>query len=181
MIPAAAITHWSRGAPWPPRDQVEQDLVLSRLICEIVNHEVLGDELVFRGGTCLHKVHLPHSLRYSEDLDYVRATDGPIGPYFDALSDLKERFLSTLRRPFGPAPSGVESVSRWRMRPIGRSRRMAPPVGGDGRAVKAGRRPPVGEALRARSIAAGTLDEERPPGPFLWALLPWRLIDEGGW
>ncbi len=32
-------------------------------------------------------------------------------------SSLKERLLSTLRRPFGPAPSGVESVSRWRMRP----------------------------------------------------------------
>lgn len=88
MIPAAAITHWSRGAPWPTRDQVEQDLVLSRLIREIATHPVLGDELVFRGGTCLHKLHLPHSLRYSEDLDYVRATHGPIGPFLDALRDI---------------------------------------------------------------------------------------------
>lgn len=88
MIPAASITSWARGAPWPSPDQVEQDLLLSRLICEIASHPMLGDELVFRGGTCLHKLHLPQSLRYSEDLDYVRATHGPIGPLFDALREV---------------------------------------------------------------------------------------------
>lgn len=49
---------------------------------------MLGDELVFRGGTCLHKLHLPQSLRYSEDLDYVRVTHGPIGPVLDALREV---------------------------------------------------------------------------------------------
>ena len=90
MIPDAYITHWSHGAPWPSGDQVEQDLVLSRLLCEIASHPILGDELAFRGGTCLHKVHLPHTLRYSEDLDYVRVTHGPIGPLLDALRDIAE-------------------------------------------------------------------------------------------
>lgn len=85
MIPGASIIYWSRVAPWPSQDQVEQDLVLSRLLCEIASHPLLGDELVFRGGTCMHKVHLPRPLRYSEDLDYVRATHGPIGPLLDAL------------------------------------------------------------------------------------------------
>lgn len=88
MIPEAAITYWSRIVPWPSRDQVEQDLVLSRLICEIADHPILGDELVLRGGTCLHKVHLQHPLRYSEDLDYVRATHGPIGRVLDALREV---------------------------------------------------------------------------------------------
>ena len=88
MIPDAAITHWSRVAPWPSRDQVEQDLVLSRIVCEIANHPLLGEELAFRGGTCLHKLHLARPLRYSEDLDYVRATHGPIGPVLDALRDI---------------------------------------------------------------------------------------------
>ncbi len=80
MIPARHIRAWSRVAPWLTDEQIEQDLVLSRLIVEIANHPLLGDELVFRGGTCLHKVVLPEPLRYSEDLDYVRATHGPIGP-----------------------------------------------------------------------------------------------------
>jgi hypothetical protein len=88
VIPNAVITYWSRHAAWASRDQVEQDLVLSRLVCEIATHPVLGDELVFRGGTCLHKLHLPHPLRYSEDLDHVRATHGPIGPILDALREL---------------------------------------------------------------------------------------------
>jgi len=55
-------------APWPERRQVEQDLILSRLILEIAADALLGKELAFRGGTCLHKLHLPAALRYSEDL-----------------------------------------------------------------------------------------------------------------
>ena len=37
---------------------------------------LLGPELAFRGGTCLHKLCLPQPFRYSEDLDYVRTTHG---------------------------------------------------------------------------------------------------------
>lgn len=85
MIPRAQITHWSAGAPWPSELQVEQDLLLSRLIVEIANNALLGPELAFRGGTCLHKLHLPTALRYSEDLDYVRQTTTPAGPLIDEL------------------------------------------------------------------------------------------------
>ena len=77
MIPQAQITHWAAGAPWPTRQQVEQDLILSRLIVEIANHPLLGGELAFRGGTCLHKLHLPAALRYSEDLDLRPHQHGP--------------------------------------------------------------------------------------------------------
>lgn len=88
MIPRAHITHWAAGAPWPSELQIEQDLVLSRLIVEIANHELLGPELAFRGGTCLHKLHLPTALRYSEDLDYVRTTQGPVGTIVDAIREI---------------------------------------------------------------------------------------------
>lgn len=88
MIPAANITAWRRHSPWPNDTQVEQDLVLSRLIVEIANHERLGEELAFRGGTCLHKLWLPEPARYSEDLDYVRRTETGIGPHLDALTEL---------------------------------------------------------------------------------------------
>ena len=88
MIPAGHLTRWAKNAPWPTREQVEQDLVLSRLIVEIANHPLLGNELVFRGGTCLHKLHLPTPRRYSEDLDYVRVTSSGIGPVLDALREV---------------------------------------------------------------------------------------------
>ena len=38
-----------------------------RLIIDIADHELLGDELAMRGGTCLHKLYLPVPARYSED------------------------------------------------------------------------------------------------------------------
>ncbi len=91
MIPRAAITEWNRLVPWPSVDQVEQDLVLSRLIIEIANDPLLGDELVFRGGTCLHKLVMPKPFRYSEDLDYVRVSHGPIGPILSALRQVADR------------------------------------------------------------------------------------------
>ena len=88
MIPAPTVTAWSISAPWPSRGQVEQDLLLSRLIIEIANHPYLGGELVFRGGTCLHKLQLRTARRYSEDLDYVRTTAGGIKDLTVALGEL---------------------------------------------------------------------------------------------
>ena len=88
MITEADIAHWQRHAPWPTLEQIEQDLVLSRLIIEIANHPSLRDELVFRGGTCLHKVWLDQPWRYSEDLDYVRRTAGGVGEVLDALREV---------------------------------------------------------------------------------------------
>ena len=85
MISSFFIAEWARVVPWTSRDHVEQDLTLSRLIVEIANHPYLGDELVFRGGTCLHKLHLAPGLRYSEDLDYVRRSAGGIGELIGAL------------------------------------------------------------------------------------------------
>jgi len=37
-----------------------------------------------------HKLHLPKPYRYSEDLDYVRRTAGPIGPYLDQLREVAD-------------------------------------------------------------------------------------------
>jgi predicted nucleotidyltransferase component of viral defense system len=62
--------------------------VLSRLIIEIANDDYLGSELVFRGGTCLHKLVAPTPLRYSEDLDYVRTTGGGIREFTRAITSI---------------------------------------------------------------------------------------------
>jgi hypothetical protein len=57
LIPRADIVAWSRSIGWPTNDQVELDLMLSRLIVELAQDPYLGEELVFRGGTCLHKLY----------------------------------------------------------------------------------------------------------------------------
>ena len=97
MIPQAAITEWGRTVPWPTVEQIEQDLLLSRLIVEIANDDYLGDELVFRGGTCLHKLHAPEPLRYSEDLDYVRSTGGGIRELTRAVTRIGDRLGMEVR------------------------------------------------------------------------------------
>ncbi len=96
MIDRPALIAWRSKAPWPDRVQIEQDLLLSRLMIEIARDEVLGPELAMRGGTCLHKLHLPTPLRYSEDLDYVRSTHTGIRPYTQALTKLADEIGLTV-------------------------------------------------------------------------------------
>ena len=78
-------------------EQIEQDLLLSRLIVEIANDDYLGDELVFRGGTCLHKLHAPEPLRYSGDLDYVRSAGGGIRDLTRAVTQIGDRLGMDVR------------------------------------------------------------------------------------
>ena len=92
MIERDFIVAWRESAPCPPDAQVEQDLVLSRALVEIYNHPLLAEELAFRGGTALHKLFLAKPSRYSEDIDLVQVSAGPIGP---VMSALRETLAST--------------------------------------------------------------------------------------
>ena len=85
MIPTAYIREWRERAPWDVQTMVEQDLIISRMLVDLFADPFLRDNLVFRGGTALHKLCFPRPLRYSEDIDLVQRTAGPIGPVFDAL------------------------------------------------------------------------------------------------
>jgi predicted nucleotidyltransferase component of viral defense system len=86
VIPPPVLTRWRREHPWSTEEQVEQDLLLSQLAILLAMHEELGQCLVWRGGTCLHKLHLSKARRYSEDLDYVLiGRAGPTGWLVDAI------------------------------------------------------------------------------------------------
>lgn len=113
MIPRASIVAWSATAPWPSEDQIEQDLILARLLVEIASDPLLSEELAFRGGTCLHKLHLKEPQRYSEDLDFVRTNQHPIlGEIFDRLRATTERIgLREHRRTFPSKDS--DTATMW--------------------------------------------------------------------
>ena len=93
MIPKANITQWRAQAPWSTDEQVEQDLILSRILVEIFSDPVLNNELVFRGGTALHKLFFNPPGRYSEDIDLVRTSTGPIGEIIYILRNKLEGWL----------------------------------------------------------------------------------------
>jgi len=95
MIPQNFITEWKNKAPWKDNAQVEQDLILSRLIVEIFSNSVLKDSLVFRGGTALHKLYSPSQERYSEDLDFVQKDAGPIGGVLKEIHDRLNPWLGS--------------------------------------------------------------------------------------
>ena len=104
MIPYDTITAWSNVHAWPTREQVEQDLLLSQAICEISNDSILGKELVIRGGTAFHKIFLPKSYRYSEDLDYVRTTQGGIAEITKRLTEIGSALGYSVKTKIGMYP-----------------------------------------------------------------------------
>jgi len=85
VIPRANITAWRKSAPWPDDTQVEQDLVLSRVLVELFNRPGVAEQAVFRGGTALHKLFFDPPGRYSEDIDLVQREAGSIGPLVDEV------------------------------------------------------------------------------------------------
>ena len=98
MIPADYIAEWRRHVAWVPSAQVEQDLVLSRVLVEIFGDPVLAKALAFRGGTALYKLHLMPAPRYSEDIDLVQTHAEPIGATLDRLRSLLDRWLGEPKR-----------------------------------------------------------------------------------
>jgi predicted nucleotidyltransferase component of viral defense system len=98
MIPKANIIEWRMYAPWPSDEQVEQDLLLSRIICELYSDERIVNNLAFRGGTALHKLFLKIPGRYSEDVDLVQINEGPIGGLVDAVRAKLDPWLGEPRR-----------------------------------------------------------------------------------
>lgn len=93
MIPRANITAWRAQAPWPSNEQVEQDLVLSRALVAIFGNPIVAEQMVFRGGTALHKLFFGATGRYSEDIDLVQRDAGPIGSVIDAMRDTLDPWL----------------------------------------------------------------------------------------
>jgi len=102
VIPRAFIDAWRSHAPWRSDAQVEQDLVICRVVAEIFRHPVLSQRLLFRGGTALHKLCFGPPRRYSEDVDLVQCEAGSIGPIFDGLREALDPLLGKPRRKQGP-------------------------------------------------------------------------------
>lgn len=87
MIPQAFLQAWSATAPWPDFRQVEQDLIISRALCDLFNAPALHAKIAFRGGTAINKLLFQRPLRYSEDIDLVQTQPEPIGTTVDAIRD----------------------------------------------------------------------------------------------
>ena len=85
MIPSSFIQAWSAKTPWPDSRQVEQDLIISRALCDLFNASALKGKLAFRGGTAINKLSFKQPLRYSEDIDLVQTNAEPIGATVDAI------------------------------------------------------------------------------------------------
>ena len=88
MIPKPYIAKWQEFAPWQEFYQIEQDLVIGRVLIELFSDEFLRENLAFRGGTALHKLFLSPPPRYSEDIDLVQTKRGPIKPIMERIGEV---------------------------------------------------------------------------------------------
>lgn len=118
MIPRAYIDAWRAHAPWRSDAMVEQDLIICRSMSAIFLHPALAEQLLFRGGTALHKLFFDHPRRYSEDIDLVQCRPGPIGPAFDALREALTPLLGRPQRKRGPGVATLTFRMASEMPPV---------------------------------------------------------------
>ena len=88
MIHTNAIVEWKNKMHWRDNLQAEQDLLICRCLVAIFGNDFLSNQLAFRGGTALHKLHFQPQPRYSEDIDLVQVNAGPIKPILEQLGDV---------------------------------------------------------------------------------------------
>jgi predicted nucleotidyltransferase component of viral defense system len=77
---------------------VEKDYVLGWLLHAIGNHAELAEKWVFKGGTCLKKIHF-ETYRFSEDLDFTLQDPSQLNPAF--LKDAFEGIAAVLYEEVG--------------------------------------------------------------------------------
>ena len=54
--------------------QIEKDYIISWILWGIYNNDILKDALIFKGGTCIRKIHI-EDYRFSEDIDFTLNPD----------------------------------------------------------------------------------------------------------
>src|SRR5690606_25421173 len=101
MIPKPYIAKWQEKAPWKEFFQVEQDLIISRVLVEIFSDDFLRENIGLRGGTVLHKLYLNPAPRYSEDIDLVQIKPGPIKPILKRIGEVVTFFEEDRRTKIG--------------------------------------------------------------------------------
>jgi predicted nucleotidyltransferase component of viral defense system len=97
MIPKAYITEWRNKIPWKLDSQIEQDLILDRVLIELFSNKIILDKLLFRGGTSLYKLFSKNPVRYSEDIDLVQKDPLPIGDIMTEVRSVCDGFLGVPR------------------------------------------------------------------------------------
>lgn len=117
MIDVTSIRAWNESFPWKDKAMVEQDLIISRALVAIFSDEFLASQLAFRGGTALHKLYLSPQPRYSEDIDLVQISAGPIKPIMYRLGEVLD-FL----------PNRVTKQKRYNNTMLFRMESEIPPV-----------------------------------------------------
>ncbi len=93
MISKEYIQAWKSVAPWNSDAQVEQDLIISRALCELFSVPKIRKTLAFRGGTSLQKIFFKNQTRYSEDIDLVQIPKEGIGEVINTVRSCLDPWL----------------------------------------------------------------------------------------
>ena len=87
MISKNAIDDWRKNVPGNLDEQVEQDLLLSKVIIDLYSDPFIQNHLALSGGAALQKLYFDKPYRYSEDLNFVQINPGSLGIVLDHIQD----------------------------------------------------------------------------------------------
>ena len=87
---------------------VEKDYVLGWVLAGIAQHPDIKETWIFKGGTCLKKVHF-ETYRFSEDLDFTLSDAGQLTEEFlgKTFSDIAQWNLRAERHRSADGPDPI--------------------------------------------------------------------------
>jgi predicted nucleotidyltransferase component of viral defense system len=89
---------------------VEQDLIISRALCDLFSSEHLQGRIAFRGGTAINKLLFGEPLRYSEDIDLVQQQAEPIK---DTVAEIRQVLSWLGKCSYEAGPHSVHLVFKF--------------------------------------------------------------------
>ncbi|MDR1857278.1 MAG: nucleotidyl transferase AbiEii/AbiGii toxin family protein [Desulfovibrio sp.] len=89
MIPNHFTDEWGiTVASWIYRWQIEQDLIISQIICELYDDDFFCKKVAIHGGTAINKLLYEKPYKFSEDIDLVEVHAERIGPVLNKINEI---------------------------------------------------------------------------------------------
>lgn len=96
LVPLKRRLEKIRAETKMPWEGLERDFLFSWILAALAAHPELGQQLVFKGGSCLKKCYFGR-YRFSEDLDFTRLEFAPEGAALErAIEEVCQRAVESL-------------------------------------------------------------------------------------
>ena len=107
------IILWTKKKRFAKKEYGEKDLSIESIIEGVYSNDYLKENLIFKGGTALHKSYLQKNLRFSEDIDLNQRYNVPLEQLKKEMEQVLQSIGFPLDTHFLDTPYGMIFYARY--------------------------------------------------------------------